>query len=254
MEIQYHKWHSPNLGQDTELKVYGFYGKPMLVFPAQGGRFYEFEDFKMIEAIQPFIDDGKIKVFTVDSIDAQSWANWGAHPADRARRHQDYDRYIIDEVAPFISQHCSDSKQKFMTTGVSMGGYHSANFFFRHPDIFDTLISISGMFHVRMFVGDYMDENVYFNSPLAYLPNLTDSWYLDQYRQSQIIICVGQGAWEDRMLEDAHTLQNILQSKGVLAWFDFWGHDVNHDWPWWRKMLPYFLDKLNLPAYLPPAT
>jgi esterase/lipase superfamily enzyme len=248
MNIEYHKWWSPSLGQDMELKVYGYYGKPILVFPAQSGRFFEFEDFQMIDAIHSFIEEGHVKVITVDSIDSQSWANWGAHPADRARRHQDYDRYIVDEVAPFIRQHCGNAEEKLITTGCSMGAYHSANFFFRHPDIFDTVISLSGLYQLRIFIGDYTDENVYYNSPLFYLPNLNDPWFIDQYRQSQIIICVGQGAWEDRMLEDAYALKRILEDKQIPAWIDIWGQDVNHDWPWWRKMLPYFLSRLNLPS------
>jgi esterase/lipase superfamily enzyme len=244
MNIEYHKWWSPSLGQEMELKVYGHFGKPMLVFPAQGGRFFEFEDFKMIEAIQDFIEAGRVKVFTVDSLDNQSWANWDAHPADRARRHQDYDRYIVEEVAPFIRQHCGDTWQKAIVTGCSMGAYHAGNFFFRHPDIFDVTIPISGLFQLHMFIGDYMDENVYYNSPLNYLPGLNDVRYLDQYRASQIIVCVGQGAWEDAMLADAHALKRILEEKQVPAWIDIWGYDVNHDWPWWRKMLPYHLEHL----------
>ncbi len=246
MNIEYHKWYSPNLGHDMELKVYGWQGKPMLVFPAQGGRFYEYEDYKMIDAINGFIEDGKIKVFTVDSIDNESWANGGASPADRARRHQDYDHYITQEVAPFIKDRCKGYDQKNIVTGVSMGAYHAGNFFFRHPDIFDTVIALSGLFHLEMFVGDYVDENVYFNSPLLYLPGLDDPWYLDQYRRSQIIIVAGQGAWEDAMVIDANKLKSILDSKGVPHWIDLWGQDVNHDWPWWRTMIPYYLEKLNL--------
>jgi esterase/lipase superfamily enzyme len=246
VNIEYHKWYSPNLGHDMELKVYGWYGKPMLVFPAQGGRFYEYEDFKMIDAISGFIEDGKVKVFTVDSIDNESWANMGAHPADRARRHEDYDRYITQEVAPFIKENCGNAPQKAIVTGVSMGAYHAGNFFFRHPDIFDTVIALSGLFQLKMFVGDYTDDNVYFNSPLYYLPNMNDPWYLDQYRGSQIVIVVGQGAWEDAMLDDAHKLKEILDGKGIPNWIDFWGQDVNHDWPWWRVMMPYYLGKINL--------
>ena len=102
MHIEYHKWWSPNLGQDMELKVYGHAGEPILVFPTQGGRFYEYEDFGMVEACRASIDAGKVRIFTVDSVDYQSWVNWGAHPADRARRHEDYDRYIVQEVVPFI--------------------------------------------------------------------------------------------------------------------------------------------------------
>jgi len=250
MQIEYHKWFSPSLGHDMELNVYGYYGKPVLVFPAQAGRFFDFENFGMVGAISSFIEAGQIKLFTVDSIDGQSWANGSAHPADRARRHQDYDRYIVEEVAPFIRKHSGDTTEKFLTTGVSMGAFHAANFFFRHPDVFDAVIAISGLFRLNHFIGDYMDENVYFNTPLAYLPEMNDPWYLDQYRQSRIIVCTGQGAWEDEMLADTHALKRILEQKDIPHWIDIWGGDVNHDWPWWLKMLPYFLEKLDLPKYV----
>ena len=246
MNIEYHKWWSPSLGHDMELKVYGWYGKPVVVFPAQGGRFYEYEDFKMIEAISGSIEAGKIKVFTVESLDNQSWANYNAHPADRARRHEDYDRYIVHELAPFIHQHCANTQEKFLVTGCSMGAYHAVNFFFRHPDVFDTVIALSGLYQLELFVGDYMDDNIYFNTPLAYLPNLNDPWFIDQYRQSKIIVCCGQGTWEEAMLADTYALKRILDDKGIPAWIDIWGQDVNHDWPWWRVMMPYFLSKIGL--------
>ena len=249
MQIEYHKWYSPNLGQDMELKVYGYYGKPSLVFPAQASRFFEFEDVGMLDAVAGLVEAGQVKFFAVDSVDAQSWANDWAHPADRARRHEQYDRYIVEEVAPFMRKHCGDTGGKFLTTGFSMGGYHAGNFFFRHPDIFDTVIAISGLFRLNHFIGDYMDENVYFNSPLSYLPNLTDPAILELYRRSRIIVCAGQGAWEEEMLHDAQALKGILEAKDIPHWVDIWGGDVNHDWPWWRKMLPYFLEKLDLPKY-----
>jgi len=62
---------------------------------------------------------------------------------------------------------------------------------------------------------------------------------------------VGQGAWEDEMRADAHALRSILDQKDISARIDFWGYDVNHDWPWWRKMMPYFLGELDLPGYQP---
>jgi len=244
MQVEYHKWWSPCLGHDMEMKVYGHYGKPVLVFPAQSGRFYDYEGFGMVDALAGLIDAGRIKLFCVDSIDSQSWANWGAHPADRARRHQDYDGYIVNEVAPFVHDHCGESDQMMITTGCSMGAFHAVNFFFRHPDVFDGVVALSGLYQLGMFVGDYMDDNVYFNSPLNYLPNLDDTWYLDQYRRSQIVVCCGQGAWEDAMLADTFALKRVLEEKSIPAWIDIWGHDVNHDWPWWRKMAPYFLDRM----------
>jgi len=225
-----------------ELKVYGHAGKPVLVFPSQSGRFFDFENQGMVGAVQWFIESGYTTLYTVDSVDSQSWANFSAHPTDRVLRHESYDKYIVKEVCPFVQQR--HPGRKALTTGVSMGGYHSANFFFRHPNLFDGVVSLSGLLSPCYFIGDYMDDMVYFNSPLNYLAGLNDPWYLDQYRQSQIILCVGQGAWEDEMQDELTNLQTILQTKQIPAWVDFWGHDVNHDWPWWLKQLPYFFSHL----------
>jgi esterase/lipase superfamily enzyme len=88
-----------------------------------------------------------------------------------------------------------------------------------------------------------------FQYPARFPSNLTDEWYLDLYRQSRIIACAGQGAWEDEMLADTRALEDILKQKDIPHWIDIWGGDVNHDWPWRHKMLPYFLDKLQFPGY-----
>lgn len=245
MNVEYHKWWSPSLGRDMELKVFGHSGKPVLVFPAAGGRFYEYEDFGMVEAVRPFLDAGRIVLFTVDSVDSESWLNPWVPLPERARRHLDYDRYVTTEVVPFIRGR-SPRGNGILTTGCSMGGYHSANFFFRRPDLFDGVIALSGVYRLTMFLGDFCDENVYFHSPLFYLPGLADPWYLDRYRRSRIVACVGQGAWEEPMIEDTRELQRILEAKGIPAWVDFWGHDVDHDWPWWRRMMPYFLDRMEV--------
>lgn len=239
-----HAWYSPNLSQDMTLRTYGHQGKVFLVFPSQEGRYYEYDDFGMVDVVKPWLDAGKIRLICVDSVDSQSWCNNSIHPHDRALRHQAYDNYITHEVIPFIKSH--GGQLPIAVTGCSMGGYQSANYFFRHPDICDTLIAISGIFSPKYFIGDAMDEAIYFHSPLAYLPGLEDPWYLDKYRQSRILVGVGQGAWEDEMLADTRELQAILAAKQVPNYIDYWGHDVNHDWPWRRLMMPYFLGKLAL--------
>ena len=244
MNIEYHKWYSPNLNKEMELKVYGHYGKPLVIFPCQDGRFYDAENFGMIASINHLIEAGRVKVFTVDGIDFESWTNQSMHPYDRGVRYEHYQKYFTEEVTPFIRNHCYSPELKFIATGASMGAYHAANFFFKYPNIFDGVIALSGVYELKMFVGDYYDDFVYFNSPLHFIPNLNDESILNLYRQSKIIICCGQGAWEEEMLENTYALKNILENKNIPAWIDIWGYDVNHDWPWWNKQLPYFLEKI----------
>ena len=72
MNVEYHHFWSSNLNQEMEFKLYGHAGKPILVFPAQGGRFFEFEDFGMVEAARWFIEEGKIRLVTPESLDYQT--------------------------------------------------------------------------------------------------------------------------------------------------------------------------------------
>ena len=239
-----HCWYSPTLGQDMTVGEYGHAGKPFLVFSCQDGRYVEYQDFGMLEVLRPHLESGKIRLFTVDSWDGRSWTNERMHPHDRARGAEQFDRYITAEVVPFIRQRTA--RADIMTNGCSMGGYHAANFFFRHPQLFDGCLAISGIYTLELFIGDYMDDRVYYQSPLAYLRNLTDPAILERYRQSQIVACVGQGAWEEPMLTETRALKALLEQKQVPAWVDIWGRDVNHDWPWWKKMIPYFLGHLGL--------
>jgi esterase/lipase superfamily enzyme len=246
MHIGYHSWWSPHLKQIMELKVYGSSGKPMLVFPTQEGRYFEFEDFGMVEVCKPYIESGRLQIYTVDSIDSQTWTHPHLSVPERVNRYQEYEQYIIKEVFPFACENNPNHPERILTTGCSMGAYHSANFFFRHPELFDSLLAISGVYRLKLFIGDYMDEKVYYHTPLAFLRGLKDQNTLNLFRQSQIIISVGQGAWEDPMLEDTRQLEHLLRIKEIPAWIDYWGHDVNHDWPWWRKKMSYFLMHLKI--------
>jgi len=244
MHVEEHAWSSAVLGHDMGLKVYGHDGRPVIAFPSQEGRYWDFENWGMIDACAGLIEAGRARIVAVDGIDWQSWANWSAHPYDRARRHEAYDRYLVTEVAPFVRQ--LTGHETAWVTGASMGAYHAANAIFRHPDLFDGLVAMSGLYQLRMFIGDEVDDPVYFNSPLLYLPGLEDPWYLSRFRSAKLAFVVGQGAWEGEMVADTRAMEEVLRAKGIPAIVDFWGEDVDHNWPWWRRMLPYYLERLGV--------
>lgn len=244
MKTAYYKNYSHHLDREMELKVYGHGGKPCLVFPSQNGRFYDYENNGMIEAAADFIKKGQIQFFCVDSIDEETWSDLEGDPRKRIEKHEQYYQYITEEVVPFIKKICRKNK-KLLVTGNSMGAAHAVNFFLRRPDIFDSVIALSGLYSADFFFNGYYDDLVYLNSPLDYMRNLPlDHPYIQLYNESKIILCVGQGAWEDEMIQSTYALQQILKSKGIHAWIDFWGYDVDHDWPWWRVQLPYFLKSI----------
>jgi len=244
MRVEQHRQPGRALGREMELREYGERGQPLLAFPSQDGRVWDFEGFGMVEAIRPMIEAGRVHLFAVDGNDWESWTNLSVPAAQRARRHLDYDRYVMDEVVPLVKRRTG--LESLWTTGCSMGAFHAANFFFRRPEVFDGVIGISGLYQVSGFVGDFCNDDVYFNSPLYFLHRLEEPRYLERFRKSKIAFLAGQGAYEEESLRDMRALERVLRSKDVPAWFDYWGLDVNHDWPWWRRMLPYALEKLGV--------
>lgn len=245
MKIEYYKEFSHELNRDMEFKVFGHAGKPCLVFPPQDGRFYDYENFGMIESAKEFIDAGKLQMFCCDSIDKETWSNTEGDPRERIELHERWFHYIIEEFIPRMYTLCdyADKETKgLMVTGCSMGGYHTINFFLRRPDIFDTVLAQSGIFEASYFFQEYRDELTCRNSPIGYLANMEmDHSKLEQYRKAEIILSCGRGAWEQDMEDSLAKLSAIFKQKEIDAWIDYWGYDVSHDWNWWKRQLAYFL-------------
>ena len=124
-----------------------------------------------------------------------------------------------------------------------MGASHAVNFLLRRPDIFAGCIAMSGSYDAKLFFGDYKDDLVYANSPVDYINGMAyDHPYVEMYRNRDIIIVCGRGAWEHPMQEDGARMKELFEYKDIPAWVDFWGDDVAHDWPWWLKEFPYYLN------------
>ena len=243
MKKEIHKWFSSNLQKEMEIAVYGHYGYALLLFPVAGADFLEYERFHLIESISRHIDDGVLKAFSVYGIDNESWLNKSLPPAKKAEKHQQYNSYIIDEVIPFIRGNCRGAVPA-LTAGASLGAFHAANTFFRKPDLFAGVIAMSGIYDLKYYTDGYFDDSCYFNSPVDYLSGLTDKKILADMKNKSIVIASGQGAYEDPGA--SRQLSNLLHSKNIPHWLDLWGDDMTHDWSTWRKMLPYFLDNINI--------
>ena len=124
-----------------------------------------------------------------------------------------------------------------------MGGSHALNFLLRRPDIFAGCIAMSGAYNARLFFPDYMDDLVYNNSPVDYIEGMPyDHPYVEMYRNRDIYVICGRGAWEHPMQEDSARLKELFGYKNIPAHIEFWGEDVAHDWPWWLKEFPYYLN------------
>jgi esterase/lipase superfamily enzyme len=222
-----------------EIATWGHFGFPLLMFPTAAADYLEYERFYVVDALKDFIEGGRIKVFSINSINRSSWLNKDLHPKYKALRQAQYNEYIENEVVPYIWHSCQ-GKIGIITTGASLGAFHSANQLFRRPDLFDGVIAMSGAYDIRdYFEGDYYDDNVYFNNPVDYLPNIEGHYHHLLRQKKHIHIVTGQGEYENP--EASRRLSGILSQKGIPHELDLWGADQPHDWPTWRAMLPHFI-------------
>ncbi len=242
MNRDYHKWFSWRLGRDMELLVFGHAGPKMLVFPTRGGRFYEYEDMRMIEVLRPKIEAGELQVFCLDSVDAESFYCFWAHPTGRIGRHSQYEEYILNEVFPLMTALNPDPT--VIAHGCSLGAFHAANVAFRHPHLFTKLKAFSGRYdltlsveHFRDLFDGYYDETIYLNTPTHFLPLLGRDDHLTSLRKMEITLTVGR---EDPFRENNENLSNILSGKDVGHEMHFWG-DRAHRGYYWRRMAEIYL-------------
>ncbi len=245
MKTTYLKDYSPALGRDMECKIYGHAGKPVLFIPCQDGRFYDFENFGMADVWSPWIESGQVMVFAIDTMDKETWSNQWGDARWRSERHEQWMRYITDEMVPFMRSVANewngwDGYPGILVFGASLAALHATNLFLRRPDLFDGLLALSGIYTAEYGFGTYMDDLLYLNSPVHYVPNMPeDHPYIELYNQKKAVICVGQGPWE--VPSSTRQLDAALKSKGINIWVDYWGYDCAHDWDWWFRQVDYFL-------------
>jgi esterase/lipase superfamily enzyme len=213
MHREYHKWYSPRLNRDMELNIYGHAGARVLVFPTSMGRFYEYEDRGMVANLGDQLENGWLQLYCVDSVDAESfYNNWAL---SRSRNGN-----------PFL-----------MTHGCSFGAYHAVNIAFRHPHLFGRVLALSGKYDMTGFFNGYYDDNIYYNTPSHYVPNLSDHGQLEALRHVDIVIVAGE---HDPNIENNRALSRALWAKGVPNAFREWA-GWSHDWPYWKEMVRKYI-------------
>lgn len=235
MKREHHRWDSPSLGRPMDLIWYGHRGRPVLAFPTSLGRAWQNEEGGLIGGLADKIEAGEIQICCVDAVDEESWYNRGAHPEWRARRQDQYDRYLAAEVVPFARARAR--REDLITYGASFGGYHAANFALRHPDLVSRMVAFSGVYDIHRFLDGYWDDTCYFHCPTAYVANYDADWV---GRVSRIGIVVATGE-HDHLVQCTRDFAGLLRSKGIPVHEEIWPGVFGHDWPFWREHLRRFV-------------
>ena len=235
---------SNSIGSDGNIIAYGHHGRPLLVFPSERGNVMDYEDRQMIDSVAHLIDEGRLKVYCIDSFDSASWSRPDIDLEERARLHGLYEDWVINQVVPWIHGDCRGALD-IMTTGCSFGAYHAANFALKRADLFPLAICQSGVYEISNIGHGNRGDAFYFNNPMDYVANLEgDHLQWLRGRVSILLIC-GQGQWEDTTgsLASTKAFASRLADKGLRYELDLWGHDVPHDWPSWRNQIAHHMPR-----------
>ena len=242
MKREYFQWYSHRLHRNMELLVFGHAGAKVLVFPTREGRFYEYENLRMIQSIAPKIHAGHLQIYCVEGLADETFYSFWRHPADRIRRYMLYEDYILNEVMPLM--HTLNDHPCLISHGLSLGAFYAANMAFRHPQLFSKLCAFSGRYDLTLSIehfgnlfDGYYDDNIYFNTPCHFLPNLVNEEHLSALRNMDIVLVIGR---DDPFLDNNRYLSRILSDKHIHHTLHQWDGRA-HQGYYWRKMAPLYL-------------
>jgi esterase/lipase superfamily enzyme len=229
-----------------KLIAYGHYGRPVLALASDSGRAEDFENNGLLGAVAQHVEEGRVKIYCIDSFETESWRRSDLPLEERAREHQRFEDFVVNDVVPFIYQDCG-GPQDILVTGCSFGAFHAANFTLRRGDLFPRSLCLSGAYDMSRLGWGERGSAFYFNNPVDYVANLHGD-HLDWLRHRvHLTLVVGQGPWEDDSASGALPstlhLGALLAERGIPHELDVWGWDSAHDWPWWQRQLAVHLPR-----------
>lgn len=243
MQGNHHRIHSPQLGRAVHVWTYGSFGWPVLVFPTAAGMAHEWQAHGMIDALSPLLRAGRIKLYCPESNVAEVWTRRDHDLQGRLARHHAYERFILDTLVPAIRADCRSEALPLATAGASLGAMYAANMALKHPETFRWALCLSGRYEVRHFTDGQDDLGVYYNNPLAYVGPMQGE-VLDRVRQhTHLELVCGRGRYEEGCIEETLALGDLLAHKGISHRRHLWGHDVSHEWVWWRRQAALYLNE-----------
>jgi esterase/lipase superfamily enzyme len=234
------RWYSDRLGQDITVARWGTYGVPVLLFPTAGGDAEEVERHKMVGHLMPLIDAGRAKVYSCDSVAGKAMAERVGSTDYRMALFNAFHEAVAEEVIPAIHSDLGGPHQ-VVVAGASIGAFNALAITCRYPHLVDSAVCMSGTYAVEKFIGGRFTDDMYFSSPLHFLPDL-EGPTLESLRRRMIVLASGSGQWED--VGESWAVAKVLGAKGIPNRVDDWGPNYKHDWPTWWDMLPTYLDDL----------
>ncbi|HYB47634.1 MAG TPA: hypothetical protein VED20_09805, partial [Streptosporangiaceae bacterium] len=190
------RWFSGRIQREITVVRWGTFGRPVLVFPSAGGDAEEIERFGLIDACGPLLAEGRVKLYSVDSVAGQAMVMKTGSPEHRMWVLNQFHECVRWEVVPAIHADLGGRAIDVITTGASIGAFNAVAVLCRYPDVFGSAVGMSGSYRIERFYDEGSSQDLYFAAPLQFLPNL-EGPQLDRLRDRRVILASGEGDWED---------------------------------------------------------
>ena len=214
------RWFSERLQTDVTVVRWGVLGVPVLVFPSAGGDAEEIERHGLVNACGPLLAEGRIKLYSVDSVAGQAMVTKAGSVEHRMWLLGQFHEFVRWEVVPAIHADLGGPSLDVITTGASIGAFNAVAVLCRYPDVFGAAVGMSGSYRIERFYDEAWSQELYYSAPLQFLPGLEGA-HLDRLRQRRVILASGEGEWED--IGSSWQMAAALGGKGVPNRVDNWG-------------------------------
>lgn len=197
----------------------------------------------MIDALGPLMARGRMKIYCPETNVSKSFSGSGSVD-QRMAHHNAYERFVLRTLVPFIRQDCKMPRVRMIATGCSVGALYSSIFALKHPEIFKGALCLSGRYRLSKFFDGRSNEDVYYNDPLAFVPNLRGAALERVRRYAHLTIVVGQGAHEHGCIPETKEIGALLKRKRIPHHLALWGQDSSHTYPWWQTQARHYLSQM----------
>lgn len=234
---------SPTMGRRVHLWAFGEVGRPLVVFPSSAGVAHEWQKAGMIDALGPLLAAGRVKIYCPESNVSRSFSGEDSLDA-RMAHHRAYERFVLETLVPFIREDCRSPHAPMVATGCSVGALYASTFVLKHPETFRQAVCLSGRYRASRFFGGASSPELYYDDPLAFVPNLQGA-ALERVRQrAHLTLVVGRGAHEGGCITETAELGTWLKRKAIPHHVAFWGEDSKHEYAWWRRQAYHYLSQI----------
>ncbi len=233
----------PHLGRSVHVWAFGHFGLPVVIFPSAAGFAHEWQAQGMIEALAPLIQRGALKLYCPESNVAAAWTRRDETADARMQHHRRYEQFVMGTLLPFIREDCGGWSAPVGTAGCSLGAMYAALFALKFPEHFDRALCMSGRYLATAFTDGELSTDIYFNSPLHFVPGLSGAALSRVQQQTHLTLVCGQGKWEEGCIEETVALAALCQRKQIPHTRDIWGKDVTHNWVWWKRQAQLHLGR-----------